>query len=101
MIIDLILIWIIVVIIVDISGINTTVNQVLNILFDKEKKRINIKLCDFCINWWLSLLYIICMNQVSLVNIAVILGLSTLAPILSNLIWNIRDILTKIINFMV
>ena len=37
MIIDLILIWIIVVIIVDISGINTTVNQVLNILFDKEK----------------------------------------------------------------
>lgn len=101
MIIDLILIWIIVVIIVDISGINTTVNQVLNILFDKEKKRINIKLCDFCINWWLGLLYIICMNQVSLVNIAVILGLSTLAPILSNLIWNIRDILTKIINFMV
>ena len=101
MIIDLILIWIIVVIIVDISGINTTVNKVLNILFDKEKKRINIKLCDFCINWWLSLLYIICMNQFSLVNIAVILVLSTLAPILSNLIWNIRDILTKIINFMV
>ena len=101
MIIDLILIWIIVVIIVDISGINTTVNQVLNILFDKEKKRINIKLCDFCINWWLGLLYIICMNQFSLVNIAVILVLSTLAPILSNLIWNIRDILTKIINFMV
>lgn len=101
MIIDLILVWIIVVIIVDISGINTTVNQVLNILFDKEKKRINIKLCDFCINWWLGLLYIICMNQFSLVNIAVILVLSTLAPILSNLIWNIRDILTKIINFMV
>ena len=101
MIIDLILIWIIVVIIVDISGINTTVNQVLNILFDKEKKRINIKLCDFCINWWLGLLYIICMNQFSLVNIAVILVLSTLAPILSNLIWNIRDVLTKIINFMV
>ena len=101
MIIDLILIWIIVVIIVDISGINTTVNKVLNILFDKEKNRINIKLCDFCINWWLGLLYIICMNQFSLVNIAVILVLSTLAPILSNLIWNIRDILTKIINFMV
>lgn len=101
MIIDLILIWIIVVIIVDISGINTTVNQVLNILFDKEKKRINIKLCDFCINWWVGLLYIICMNQFSLVNIAVILVLSTLAPILSNLIWNIRDFLTKIINFMV
>lgn len=101
MIIDLILVWIIVVIIVDISGINTTVNQVLNILFDKEKKRINIKLCDLCINWWLGLLYIICMNQFSLVNIAVILVLSTLAPILSNLIWNIRDILTKIINFMV
>lgn len=101
MIIDLILIWIIVVIIVDISGINTTVNQVLNILFDKEKKRININLCDFCINWWLGLLYIICMNQFSLFNIAVILVLSTLAPILSNLIWNIRDVLTKIINFMV
>lgn len=101
MIIDLILIWIIVVIIVDISGINTTVNQVLNILFDKEKNRINIKLCDFCINWWLGLLYIICMNQFSLFNIAVILVLSTLAPILSNLIWNIRDFLTKIINFMV
>lgn len=100
MIIDLILIWIIVVIIVDISGINTTVNQVLNILFDKEKKRININLCDFCINWWLGLLYIICMNQFSLFNIAVILVLSTLAPILSNLIWNIRDVLTKIINFM-
>lgn len=101
MIIDLILIWIIIVIIVDISGINTTVNQVLNILFDKEKKRINIKLCDFCINWWVGLLYIICMNQFSLVNIAVILVLSTLAPILSSLIWNIRDVLTNIINFMV
>ena len=91
-------ITVIVVIIVDISGfvdsIKSFVGKVLHIN--------NVKLkpldCSFCVNWWVSLAYLLITNNLALSTILVALLCSTLTPVIGDLIYLIRDLLGKIIN---
>ena len=102
MILNLIYIWIIVVIIIDISGFIDTLKLQLSKFLTKGKIpttdfRIPPFDCSFCANWWVSLIYIICMEQFSLGLCAFILFLSTLIPVLKEFIFLIQDISIKIL----
>lgn len=96
--IDLFEISIIVVIIVDISGfidsIKTLIGKVLGIN--------NVKLkpfdCSFCVNWWVSLVYLLITNELTITAVMVTLLLSTLTPIIKDSIYLIRDLIGKAIN---
>ena len=89
--IDLFEITIIVVIIVDISGfidsIKTLIGKVLGIN--------NVKLkpldCSFCLNFWVSLIYLLITNELSITAVMVTLLLSTMTPIIKDAIYLIRD----------
>ena len=89
---------VIVVIIIDISGfidsIKAFVGKVLGI------NNVNLKPldCSFCLNWWVSLGYLVITNQLSLTAIMVTLLLSTMTPIIKDAIYLIRDFLGKIIS---
>lgn len=90
-------ITVIVVIIVDISGfidsIKTLIGKILHI------NNVSIKLieCSFCVNWWLSLLYLYITNNLTLSTILFALLCSTLTPIIKDSVFLIRDIFGKII----
>ena len=96
--IDLFEITVIVVIIVDISGfidsIKTLIGKVLGIN--------NVKLkpldCSFCLNFWVSLIYLLITNELSITAVMVTLLLSTMTPIIKDAIYLIRDLLGKIIS---
>ena len=96
--IDLFEISIIVVIIVDISGfidsIKAFVGKVLGI------NNVNLKPldCSFCLNFWVSLIYLAITNQLSITAVMVALLLSTMTPVIQDLIYLIRDLLGKIIS---
>ena len=91
--IDLFEITIIVVIIVDISGfidsIKTLIGKVLGIN--------NVKLkpldCSLCMTFWVSMVYLLITNELSITAVMVTLLLSTMTPVIGDLIYLIRDIL--------
>ena len=96
--IDLFEITVIVVIIVDISGfidsIKSFVGKVLHI------NNVNLKPldCSFCMNFWVSMVYLVIANELSITAVMVTLLLSTMTPIIKDVIYLVRDILGKIIS---
>ena len=90
-------ITVIVVIIVDISGfidsIKSLIGKVLGI------NNVNLKPidCSFCMNFWASLIYLLITNELSITAVMVTLLLSTMTPVIQDLIYLIRDIFGKII----
>ena len=96
--IDLFEITIIVVIIVDISGIVTDFKKMLGRILGIQNVSIKIIECSFCVNWWLSLAYLLITNQLSITSVMVTLLLSTMTPVIKDTIYLIRDLIGKIIN---
>ena len=91
-------ITVIVVIVVDISGfidsIKSLIGKVLGI------NNVNLKPidCSFCMNFWASLIYLLITNELSITAVMVTLLLSTMTPVIQDLIYLIRDFLGKIIS---
>lgn len=54
--------------------------------------------CMFCLNWWVSLIYIICMNHFSIPNMLFILTNSFLTDTYTNILFKIKDLIEKLIN---
>ena len=90
--IDLFEITVIVVIIVDISGfvdsVKTLIGKVLHI------NNVSLKPfdCSFCMNFWLSLIYLLITNELSITAVMVTLLLSAMTPVIKDAIYLIRDI---------
>lgn len=86
-------ITVIVVIIVDISGfidsVKTLIGKVLHIN--------NVKLkpldCSLCLNFWVSMAYLLITNELTITAVMVTLLLSTMTTVIQDLIYLIRDIL--------
>lgn len=94
----LIEITVIVVIIIDISGIVDSIKEFIGKALDISNVRLKPLECSFCMNWWLSLLYIYITNNLTLSTILFALLMSTLTPVISDLIYLIRDLISTIIN---
>ena len=91
-------ITVIVVIIVDISGfvdsVKTLIGKVLHIN-NVSLKPID---CSFCLNFWVSMAYLLITNELSITAVMVTLLLSTMTPIIKDAIYLIRDSIGKAIN---
>lgn len=89
---------VIVIIVVDISGFIDSIKT----LIGKALHINNVKLkpldCSFCLNFWLSLAYLLITNELTITAVMVTLLLSTMTPIIKDAIYLIRDLLGKIIS---
>ena len=89
---------VIVVIIVDISGfidsIKSFVGKVLGI------NNVNLKPfdCSFCLNFWVSLGYLLITNELSITAVMFALIMSVMTTVIQDIIYLIRDLLGKIIS---
>lgn len=91
--IDLFEIAIIVVIIVDISGIVDEVKGLIGRLLNITNVRLKPLDCSLCLNFWVSMAYLLITNELSITAVMVTLLLSTMTPVIQDLIYLIRDIL--------
>ena len=99
----MLLLQIIVVIIVDISDFPSTLKKILSSILTKgkfktDKYQFHLIDCSFCIQWWVNLIYIICIGQFNIPYIAFALFLSVMCPISKDIIILLKDICIKIIN---
>ena len=96
--IDLFEITIIVVIIVDISGFIDSIKNLIGKVLGINNVKLKPLDCSFCLNFWVSLIYLLITNELSITAVMVALLLSRMTPIIKDAIYLIRDFLGKAIN---
>ena len=95
--IDLFEITVIVVIIVDISGFIDSIKSFVGKVLGINNVKLKPLDCSFCLNFWLSLAYLLITNELTITAVMVTLLLSTMTTIIKDAIYLIRDIFGKII----
>lgn len=100
---DLFLISVIVVIIIDISGITDTIKSLIKRIITRgmlsdpnySLKPID---CSFCMTFWTGLVYMLCVGTFSLWMVTYLLLLCVMTPVIKDVIILIRETIIKIIN---
>lgn len=91
-------ILIIVVIIVDISGFIDSIKSLIGKVLGINNVSLKPFDCSFCLNFWVSMVYLLITNQLSITAVMVTLLLSVMTPIIKDAIYLIRDLIGKAIN---
>lgn len=97
-IIDLLLIQVIVVILIDISGIVQSVEGLIARLLSLKKVSIYMLECSFCMNHHTAVIYLLLTGALSLKNYCFVLILSFLTSVTKDLLWGLRDRLVKLVS---
>lgn len=99
---DLFLISVIVVIIIDISGITDTIKSLIKRIITRgmmsdpnySLKPID---CSFCMTFWTGLVYMLCVGTFSLWMVTFLLLLCVMTPVIKDVILLFRNTIIKII----
>lgn len=97
-IIDLILIQIIVVILIDISGVVGHIENAIARMLSLKKVSIYMLECSFCINHHTAFIYLLLTGALSLKTYAIVLVLCFFTSITKDLLWGVRDRLIKLVS---
>ena len=95
---DLIIIQIIVVILIDISGIVQSIEGLIARMLSLKKVSIYMLECSFCMNHHTAVIYLLLTGALSLKNYCFVLILSFLTSVTNDLLWGVRDRLVKIVS---
>lgn len=100
---NLLLIQFIVVVIIDDSGVIDSIKRLISRILTKGKiETTNFDLkpfsCSYCSNFWVGIIYLLCVGQFNIPYIAFVLLLSSFCPITLSLLNLAKDICIKIIN---
>lgn len=97
---NLLLIAFIAVFIIDYSGFIDEADKILTKVF-KSKVPLHIPKplsCSLCSSFWLGLIYLICVNQFTLLNIAGVIVVSAFTPEILAFIYLMKDLFNNIID---
>lgn len=97
----MILIQIIVVIIIDLSDFPSTIKKAISFMlskgkFIKDDYTFHLSDCSFCIQWWVNLIFIICLGQFSIPYITFALLLSFFTETTKDILIFTKDIMAKL-----
>lgn len=103
--INILLIAVIVVIVIDITDFIDNIKKLISSILTKGKitnsdyqlKPID---CSLCMTFWIGLIYLIIYNQLTLLNVSILLLIAVSTPIINDVIRLLQDIITKIINII-
>ena len=96
--IDLFEITIIVVIIVDISGFIDSIKNLIGKVLGINNVKLKPLDCSLCMTFWVSMVYLVIASELSITAVMVALLLSTMTPVIGDLVYLVRDLIGKIIN---
>ena len=100
MVIDLILIQIIVVILIDISGVVGHIENAIARALKLKSVSIHLIECSFCVSHWCCVIYLLFNGALSLKAYCFVLILSFLTSVTKELLWTVRDFLIYIIRLV-
>lgn len=100
LIIDLILIQVIVVILIDISGIVQSVEGLIARMLSLRKVSIYMLECSFCMNHHTAVIYLLLTGSLSLENYCFVLILCFLTSVTKELLWTVRDFFIYLIRLV-
>lgn len=95
---DLILIQIIVVILIDISGIVQSIEGLIARMLSLKKAKVYMLECSFCMNHHISVIYLLLTGSLSLETYCFVLILCFLTSVTKDLLWGVRDRLIKLVS---
>ena len=103
--INLLLLQLIVVFIVDISGVMDSIKYAISKLLTKGViKTLNYRIkpfdCSLCMTFWVGLIYIIITHKITITYIAFICLLSALTTTVKDLWYTIIELITKLLNII-
>lgn len=103
MILDLICMTIVIVFIIDLSGFINELKQALSKWLTKGKMisnsyRIKPFDCSLCMTFWSGMIYLLAVHSFNLPMILLVCILAFLTPVISDILFLIKDMLTKLIN---
>lgn len=104
--IDILLLAVIVVIIIDISGITDSIKSLIKKIVTKgmmSDPNYSLKPldCSFCLTFWSGVVYMLITHSLSLWMTAYLLGICVLTPVIKDIFILIRETLLKIINKLI
>ena len=104
--IDILLLAVIVVIIIDISGITDSIKSLIKRIVTKgmmSDPNYSLKPldCSFCMTFWSGVVYMMITHSLSLWMTAYLLGICVLTPVIKDIFILIRETLLKIINKLI
>lgn len=100
-ILDLVLIQFIIVNIIDVSDLIYELERMIGKYLSIKNVRIPKPFsCSYCMNFWVSIIYLLCIGNLTLPYIAVVLTLSALTTVTRDVMWLISDICTTIITLL-
>lgn len=104
--IDILLLAVIVVIIIDISGITDSIKSLIKRIVTKgmmSDPNYSLKPldCSFCMTFWSGVVYMLITHSLSLWMTAYLLGICVLTPVIKDIFILIRETLLKIINKLI
>ena len=85
-------------IIIDISGVIDSLKAFVSRMLGIKNVRLKPLDCSFCVNFWVSLVYLIWVGELGLTTVMATLLLCTMTPIMADLIYLVRDICGFFIN---
>ena len=98
MIVDLLLITLIIVFIIDLSGIIDSIETVLSKFLNGKARVPKPFSCSLCMTWWVGLIYLLCIHQFTLIWISIVALFAFLTPVFSAILVWLRETLIWVVD---
>ena len=99
----LLMISLVMVFIVDLSGVIGEIEEILAKMLGISPSRVHIPKpfsCSLCMTWWTGLIYLVVTGYLNWISIAYVALLAYLTPVFKDLLLWLRDILTLVIEWL-
>lgn len=97
---NLFLLTLICVYIIDVARFPDSIKSGLSILLGYKVVHLKPLDCSLCASFWVGLLYLLITAQCNILNIAILLTFSVLTTNIADFIFNIKDLITRLIRLI-
>lgn len=99
---NLLLITLAVVHLIDLSGFIHTIKRTILKLLGRPPQDFSLKPfdCSYCMTHHISVIYLLCINQFTLINYVIVLSLAFMTPVIKDLMIYLKDLLTAFVDWI-
>lgn len=99
---NLLLITLIVVHLIDLSGFIQTIKRTILKLLGRPPQDFSLKPfdCSYCMTHHISVIYLLCIHQFTLINYVIVLSLAFMTPVIKDLMIYLKDLLTVFVDWL-
>lgn len=99
---NLLLITLAVVHLIDLSGFIQTIKRTILKMLGRPPQDFSLKPfdCSYCMTHHVSVIYLLCINQFTLINYVIVLSLAFMTPVIKDLMIYLKDLLTAFVDWL-